>query len=158
DAYERYYAMAEPDFDWKKGPGKSSPKFRLNFRCTTEFMADIAEGAYYRIHEIYLRLLTDRRGCQLLIGLRRHKNKTGDWPESLDEIKAFVPAETFIDPTNEGVFVYKLTDDSFTLYSKGLNGIDEDGKREDEQDDWQIWPRLKRKSSCNNEEESADAE
>ncbi|MCK4752691.1 MAG: hypothetical protein KAS75_04530 [Planctomycetes bacterium] len=180
DAYERYYAMAEPDFDWATTKSNFdwqamteifSLKYRFNFHYMTKFMAGTSEGVYHRIHDIYLRLLTDKKGCQLLIGLRRYKNKTRDWPESLDEIKSFVPAETFIDPTNEGEYAYKLTDDSFTLYSKGKNGIDEDGRQEKNVgtyynpnlidagcDDWQIWPKPKRKSSRNSEEENTDAE
>ncbi len=32
---------------------------------------------------------------------------------------------------NNSYFVYKRTEDNFTLYSKGPNGIDEEGKREE---------------------------
>jgi len=102
-----------------------------------------------RAHKQYLRLLTCRRGIRILIELRHYKNQTGHWPESLEQIKQFVPAEALVDPHNEsanGGFVYKLTDDGFKLYSKGQNGVDEDGQHKDEgPDDWPIWPPRGRK-------------
>ena len=94
----------------------------------------------------YLRLLVKRRGNRILIALRRFKNKHGTWPKSLDSLKNLVPAEILIDPINNKSFVYKLTADSFTLYSKGENGKDDGGKRDtfneekNGADDWRIWP------------------
>ena len=73
----------------------------------------------------------------------------GHWPESLDELKFLAPEEIFIDPINNDSFVYKLTEDNFTLYSKGKNNIDEGGKRdrcgeeETGADDRLIWPPRK---------------
>ena len=80
--------------------------------------------------------------------LRRYKNKTGQWPQKLDDVKALTPAEIHVDPINGGSFVYKLTEENFTLYSKGKNNIDEGGKRDPESgaDDWLIWPRKARKT------------
>jgi hypothetical protein len=88
----------------------------------------------------YLLLLTDRRGSRILVGLRLYKNKTGKWPENLDNIKQIVSEEALIDPHNNNSFVYKLSGDSFILYSKGLNNIDENGQIRNGADDWQIWP------------------
>jgi hypothetical protein len=93
-----------------------------------------------RIKEIYTRLLADRHGNQILIALRRFRNKTGKWPENLDELKSFAQAEIFIDPQNKGPFVYKLTDDGFIMYSKGPNNIDEGGTDKNGADDRAIWP------------------
>jgi len=89
----------------------------------------------------YLLLLTDRRGSRILVGLRLYKNKNGKWPDNLDNIKQIVSEEVLIDPHNNNSFVYKLSGDSFILYSKGLNNIDENGQRRDGADDWQIWPK-----------------
>ncbi|MFZ0034977.1 MAG: hypothetical protein WAK60_08340, partial [Sedimentisphaerales bacterium] len=86
------------------------------------------------------------RGSRLIIALRRYKNKNGNWPESLDDIQSSAAEEIFIDPINGGSFIYKLTDENFTLYSNGKNGIDDGGKRDkwDEEktgaDDIAIWP------------------
>jgi hypothetical protein len=73
--------------------------------------------------------------------LRHYRNKNGHWPQTLDEIKSSLSEEVLTDPQNNGLFVYKLTDDGFTLYSKGKNNIDEAGSKIDGADDWPIWPR-----------------
>jgi hypothetical protein len=101
------------------------------------------ESSIERKHLQQKRLLSVRRGTEILIALRRYKNKTGRWPESFDEIKIMVPENTLIDPTNNGSYVYKLTDDSFVLYSKGENNIDEGGryKAGTSIDDRAIWPQ-----------------
>jgi hypothetical protein len=158
--YERFYAMARPDFDWNKQPAKPSRWIKLNYRYFVELLVKILEPAYYKIHDGYLRTIAQQRGSRLIIALRRYKNKTGHWPERLDDVKPLAPAEIFVDPINGSSFVYKPTEENFTLYSKGKNNIDEDGKEDDwdeektEADDWLIWPVR----SCKAKEESRDAE
>lgn len=106
---------------------------------------------YYRIHEFYPRKSARQRGTLLIIALRRYKNANGRWPEKLEDINNLAPAEVFIDPMNNGSFVYKRTGDNFTLYSKGENEIDDGGEQETKfnktwrkwetiKDDWMIWP------------------
>ncbi len=116
------------------------------------------KDSFDRLHEIYLRLLACRRGSRILIALRRYRNQNGRWPETLDGIKNLVPEEILVDSINGGSFVYKLTEEDFTLYSKGKNNIDEGGIRKitvdpnvlewpkTEKDDWPIWPRKTRKT------------
>lgn len=100
-----------------------------------------------------------------MIALRRYKNKTGHWPENLEQVESFAPAEIFIDPINGGSFVYKLAEENFTLYSKGKNNIDEAGEYETEwaadysgykvkEDDQLIWPPKSHKTK----KEDIDAE
>jgi hypothetical protein len=94
-----------------------------------------------RMRELRLQLLKDRRGSLILVQVRRYKNKHGEWPESLDEIQSQVPAEMLVDPLNKGPFIYKRTEDGFTLYSKGENNIDEGGvNTSNGPDDWPVWP------------------
>ncbi len=93
-----------------------------------------------RIKELYTRLLADRRGNQIMIALRRFRNQNSRWPETLDALLPFVDKNIFIDPQNDGPFVYKLTDDGFILYSKGPNNIDESGSDKNSADDRAIWP------------------
>ena len=78
----------------------------------------------------YLRIVSDRRALKIIIELRRYKNKHSHWPKTLDEIKALAPAEVFVDPVSGDSFVYKLADDTFRLYSKGKNRMDEDGRND----------------------------
>jgi hypothetical protein len=155
-AYERYYAMAEPGYDWEKEPKKTAKIFRLNYRYLVEHLTEVLEPAYHKVHDIYLRLKADKQGSQILVALRRHKSANGRWPETLDEVRPFTSEEIFIDPINGGSFVYGLTDDGFTLYSKGKNGIDEGGEWDTKagDDDWLIWPTRHPKEK----EESADGE
>ena len=167
--YEEIYAMAEPDFDWQKEPRRFPiTHFKFNYRCMVDMLLYIMEPAYYRVHEQYLRVLSGQRASRIIIALRRYKNKNGVWPESLDEIKSLAPEEIFVDPTNGDSFVYKLTEENFTLYSKGKNNIDEGGKnqwfydakndkwsyKKAGPDDWLIWPRRSRKT----QEKKANAE
>lgn len=167
-ACEKYSAMAEPDFDWQKDLEEPSfLRLKLNFPYLIKFMVDMLEPPYYRVHDLYLRLMAERNGCQLLIALRRYKNENGHWPESLDQIRSLAPAETFVDPINGSSFVYKLTEENFTLYSKGENNIDDGGRHsrnlgtscapqwvDEKCDDRLIWPPKGRKTK----KEGADAE
>jgi hypothetical protein len=90
--------------------------------------------------------MTRRRGTWLVLGLRRYRDEHGSWPESLDRISEYAPAEAFLDPTGGAHFVYALEGDDFTLYSIGPNRIDDGGrhryvKAQDKlEDDIAIWP------------------
>lgn len=158
DSYKKYYAMAEPNFDWQKKPeepkGFSLTSAKFNFHFMIEMLVSIMEPAFHRIHDTYLRLYADKRCSQIIIALRRYKNKYDRWSQSLDDVKNLAPAEIFVDPINNNSFVYKLTDDNFTLYSKGKNNIDENGEYQDGADDRLIWPPRSRKT----QEKKADAE
>jgi hypothetical protein len=160
ESYEKYYAMAEPDFDWQKEREKPTKTFRLNYRYLVEDLAGILKPACHRIHDLYLRLMTDNKGGRIIIALRQYKNQNGFWPVNLNDVKSMAPVEIFVDPTNGGDFVYEITEENFRLYSKGKNNVDEDGKYKrrygetSEGDDWLIWPPRSRKAK----EESTDAE
>jgi hypothetical protein len=159
--YEKFYAMANPNFDWQKGVENPTKMLRFNYRYLVEHLAGILEPTYYSIHDTYLRTVSQQRGALLTIALRRYKNKNGHWPGSLDDIQSLAQGETFVDPTNGGPFIYKLTNENFTLYSKGKNGIDDGGKRDkwgEEKtgaDDIVIWPPAGTKRKA--EKENTDA-
>jgi hypothetical protein len=146
-SFEDHYLMTEPDFNWPK-EHKMPPEFcfKVNFHQLVELMAQINKGVYPELHDNYLHIAAQQKGTLLIIALRRYKNANGHWPENLDDLKTLAPAEIFVDPMNGDSFVYKLTEDNFTLYSKGKNGIDDGGKgysnAEDkgEPDDLLIWP------------------
>ena len=149
--------MAEPDFDWEKEPTElSRSSIRFNFGFMAKLMVSLSTESYYMIHDSYLRGIANQRGTLLIIALRRYKNENGRLPERLDDVKSLAPEEIFVDPFNNSSFVYKLTDNSFTLYSKGKNNIDEGGKpdRESGADDWPIWSPKTRKTK----EEKVNAE
>jgi hypothetical protein len=94
------------------------------------------------VRHLYQGSIATARGVRILVALRRVRNTTGRWPASLDEIGASLPAEILTDPFHQGPFVYKPAADTFRLYSRGPNNIDEDGKWDPDAgpDDWPIWP------------------
>jgi len=145
-AYQKNYETTGPNFDWNKGANEFSLfTFKLNYKYFVERLSYILEPAYYKIHDLYLRGDSFKKGALLLIAMRRYKDKNGVWPENLNEIKSLTKEENFIDSANGQSFVYKLTDDSFTLYSKGENGIDNGGQqysydKDKKNDDINIWP------------------
>jgi len=95
----------------------------------------------HRIHGKYLEMLARKRGLRILIALKRYQKQYHRWPDGLDAIKLRLSPEILVDPINDGEFVYRVTDDGFTLYSKGENTLDEGGQREKEgPDDRRIWP------------------
>jgi hypothetical protein len=90
---------------------------------------------------IHLRLEASRRAIRIFIALRHYKEKTGAWPETLEQIEPKLPEQMLIDPQNNGPFIYKLAGDDFVFYSKGPNNIDEGGSHSGSADDWLVWPR-----------------
>jgi hypothetical protein len=153
--YKKLYAMAEPDFNWQRGMGKPAKMLRfdyINYRYVVVPITEVVP-VYDGAHDIYLRHVAQQRGTLLTIALRRYKNKSGQWPGSLDEVKSSAAEEIFVDPLNGGSFVYKLTDGNFELYSRGKNNIDENGLYNStcdpngrgckvKEDDWPIWPPM----------------
>ena len=123
--------------------GRESP-IRFNF----SYIIDLYVESYvYSMHSLFMRLKSDTSATRIIIALRRYKNKHGSWPEKLDDVKSLAPAEIFVDPVNGGSFIYKPTDESFLLYSKGQNNIDDGGERDEwfeeetGADDWTIWSK-----------------
>lgn len=125
---------------------------RLKYEFGYGLFASMKDPGLDKIREIYRRKLSTSRAVHILVALRRYKNKHGAWPQCLDDIQSQVPADMLIDPFNNGSFVYKLTEDSFKLYSTGKNNIDEDGKYKGDPDDWPIWPPRGRKPKTEKEE------
>lgn len=160
-AYARCYAMVKPEFDWQKRPREFSvDSIKFNYRYMVETQLCIKEPVYYSIHETYLRAITQQRGGRIIVALRRYKNKNGNWPVNLDDVRSFASEEIFVDPINGGSYIYKLTGENFTLYSKGQNGIDDGGRRDfwyenTGADDLLIWSstssRTKEQTTTNDE-------
>jgi hypothetical protein len=123
--FEKYYAMAEPNFDWDKPPSESRPRRKINYRFLVESLTDILGQVYHRVHEIYLRNLSLRRGSRLLAAIKQYQMEHNAWPADLDVIRAAVPAEALIDPVTEKEFTYMNHGERFSLYGETAN----------------IWPR-----------------
>jgi len=80
---------------------------------------------YPAFPKVYRRRLSWRRGIRILVALQRYKDRNGRWPQSLEDLASVAPEEIFIDPVNDGKFVYKIKPDTFVLYSKGKDAIDQ---------------------------------
>jgi len=124
---------------------------RVKYELGIGWLGNMNDRNIEGIHDSCRRSLAAGRATHVLIALRRYKNKHGRWPDTLDEIKSLAPPEVFVDPISGDSFVYKLADDTFRLYSKGQNNIDEDGQRNrtydpntteftQHKDDWLLWP------------------
>ncbi|OHB68416.1 MAG: hypothetical protein A2Y77_15180 [Planctomycetes bacterium RBG_13_62_9] len=86
----------------------------------------------------YLLHVAECRGGRILLALRRHKDRTGAWPADLAAIKPYVSSETIIDPFSGKPFVYRVTGNTFLLYSVGPGGTDDGGIPPR---DRVLWPR-----------------
>jgi hypothetical protein len=84
----------------------------------------------------YLLHLSECRASHLLLALRRHKDRTGAWPTSLAQIEPHVSPETIRDPFSGKPFGYRLSGQTFLLYSVGPNGTDEGGTPKDDRILW----------------------
>lgn len=127
-----------------EGEGYYAGKMLENYPGITRFVMIFlfrsqTKQVFNKTREINLRFLADKRGNRILVALRRYKNRNNQWPENLEQVKSLVDPNVLIDPMNNGSFVYKKTEDGFTLYSRGLNNIDEGGIF-GKGDDWSIWP------------------
>ncbi len=86
------------------------------------------EGTLQRFRWFHLEVLAHRRALKIVVALEQYRAIHGHWPQALDEVRAGAPAEAFIDPINDDSFVYRCRGNVFELYSKGKNGIDENGQ------------------------------
>jgi len=75
-----------------------------------------------------LRRISTQRASRIMIALKLYQKQNSRWPQTLNEIESSLPKENFTDAMNNSDFVYKLLDDSFIFYSKGLNNIDDNNK------------------------------
>jgi hypothetical protein len=104
------------------------------------------EREYMQHRQWRVPAITSRRGTWLILGLRRYHNAHGTWPQTLDRISEYVPPDALLDPTADEAFVYVPDGDSFKLYSKGPNRVDEGGRNrylralKKSEDDISIWP------------------
>lgn len=126
-------------FDFATIVAGSPARWLAREACFDTFMYPLL-GEFYATH------LTQRRGTWLVLGLRRYHNEHDTWPKTLDALAPHVPADAFDDPASGGSFVYTRDGDSFALYSKGVNRIDEGGRKgrnrdlDRYEDDIAIWP------------------
>jgi hypothetical protein len=69
------------------------------------------------------KLIAEQRGTQTLVAILRYELENQQLPASLSEIGAELP----VDPFTAQPFLYRVTDDGFTLYCAGLDRDDDGG-------------------------------
>jgi hypothetical protein len=126
--FERYYPTVRSDSHrTEDAEGFSIASIKFNCRYMIDMQIYALEPVYSDIYNAYLQTVAQQRGSRLIVALRRYKNKNGNWPASLDDIKDSIPNQILVDPLNDGPFIYELAKENFVLYSKGRNGIDDWG-------------------------------
>ena len=102
-----------------------------------------------RAYQLVNRQEASRRATQLSYAIHLHKARTGQWPQSLDELPTRYTQGARTDPFSGRDFVYRPTGDGFTLYTTSENGIDNGGvprprwdteNKDDPTDDYVFWP------------------
>jgi hypothetical protein len=120
-AFEKHYEMAKPDFNWDKISSEIQTSRKANYRAIIEMLINLTGPAYKPIHDRYLRNLTLRRGARLLVAIKRYHIEHGTWPDDLDAIKSYVPAEALIDPASKKDFEYENHGQRFSLFAESVN-------------------------------------
>jgi len=90
----------------------------------------ILPAAMNRVHDLSYRNKIDVEATLVIVAILRYNQDNGDYPENLDQLVASgylkkLPMDCYSD---NKPLVYKKTDDSFLLYSVGLNFTDDGGR------------------------------
>jgi len=82
-----------------------------------------------RLNEIAYRQKAQVEALITVLAIIRFKQSTGNYPESLDNLVVTGYLKQLpMDPFSDKPLIYKRTEDNFTLYSVGLNFIDDGGE------------------------------
>jgi hypothetical protein len=73
--------------------------------------------------------------AEIALSLKAYKGKRGEYPESLQDLEAFVGQELPMDPFSGEAFVYRREGAGFLLYSLGVN-LEDDGGAAPEEGAW----------------------
>jgi hypothetical protein len=112
----------------------------LNYKGIIELAAWRTVNWLYPHRHQWSQRLACRNATLVLVALKRHHRRAGQWPESLEAAGAL--GEIAADPLSGGAFVYRRQGEGFVLYSTGDNGVDDAGRNNprDGSDDVWIWP------------------
>lgn len=88
------------------------------------FLSGNLEAAYMKVAKIEAIMLANRAG----LACRLHKNRTGDYPQTLDELVPGLLNEVPIDPFTGNPLVYRREGEGFIVYSLGSNQKDDGGR------------------------------
>jgi hypothetical protein len=140
--FAKFIRISQPDLDPTAFLKEIRPRIRFNYTCPLQYLMTTLAPAYIKVADLNRRCQAICHGTHIVIALRRYKDGTGHWPESLSELHGKISPDLMIDPSNGGEFVYRREGESFRFYSKGKNGIDDAGLRDKKTktDDYLYWP------------------
>ena len=128
-------AMADPGYDWREKANQWETyltqfeirKMLFNPRGQLSYILNGIMPAKLKLHDIFCAKAAERQATLIAVELRRYKNRTGHWPDSLDQVMTESNRNLFVDPINGDSFVYRRTKEGFRFYSTGKDGVDDDG-------------------------------
>ena len=138
--YDRRIMQKYQDQNEDKSVAHPHPK--LNFRRVLDIAAHQRASFYHPLYNQSRRRMTCERSTRIIIALKQYKNQNGSFPETLDALSDSLTLDDLIDPVSNDNFVYRPLGQSFILYSKGKNKIDDDGisNSRENKDDHLIFP------------------
>jgi len=118
------------------------PRPKLNFRRAIDIAAHQRTSFYHPLYNQSRRRISSAKSGRIIIALKKFKNQNGSFPQTLDNLAGLLAHDDLIDPVSDDAFVYRPLGDSFILYSKGKNKIDDDGisYSKENKDDHLIFP------------------
>jgi hypothetical protein len=115
-------------------------QYKFDISEAAPFMLKIQVGPVDKLRELSWRLITDREALLATVSILRYEKETGAYPESLEKlVDAGYLDKLPQDPFSGGALVYKKTDDGFTLYSVGLDMVDDGGVQGTDDKHRRIW-------------------
>ena len=108
----------------------------------SRLIASILFPSRSRVLSVRARFIAEQRGTRTVVELYAYRDRTGALPDALDAL----PGDFKIDPFSGAPFVYRRTDDGFTLYSVGFDRKDNGGRHdrrfgeERTDSDFVFWP------------------
>lgn len=97
-------------------------------RSRRDYWAGIAAGALDRqLHSDWLRAQGDLIAEEAIACIQAYRIEHGEYPESLHALLPDYMPELPVDPWTGETMVYRRTDEGFTLYAVGANGVDDGG-------------------------------
>jgi hypothetical protein len=118
------------------------PRLKLNFRRFVDIAVHRRTSYFHPMYNQSLRRISTAKSARIIIALKKFKEQNGSFPQNLDKLSDFLAPDDIIDPVSEDTFVYRPLGQSFMLYSKGKNKIDDDGisYSKENKDDHLIFP------------------
>jgi hypothetical protein len=129
---DRYYCfwnkMAHKTPAWTRSGGIDLER-QSNEIIKGNILLEILAPRFGRAIEITYQIKAEVQAIVTIMGLLRHKNDKGFYPQSLRELtgEGYI-SELPMDPWSDRPLVYKKTEDGFILYSVGRNLEDDGGE------------------------------